>query len=423
LPIVTSPRILFKGWSLDGRYLAFLTQTREDVVSSLESTAVFGSLPGTMHFYDVETGEHCQYSRSNQIGLDFNRWFGWLPEARLVVLTRTGKLSLLESPCSNETASTLPGISAPVDEVFLGDAGGRFILFRGESGCWLYDTPRLTATALPRCARSASFSPSGDRLALSIHQRASNYLTVVVDTSTGKATRTIEWALAGEAGELVGPTWLDDRRFLISPTNAGPLLVTLGADFSVDQVAGTFFDLPGSPDQTSQAILSLDGKAFHLLLTDLPAGNSAGEGSVWLYHPESQTVEKLVYPAASFSAGGRYLDLVKFLLVNETEELEHWLRNVDPPQSKAVRLTSADDQDFPSLSADGRAAIARLAEPGSPTTLIVESVASGNILGFWFVDPYIYQFYWSPTGEILTALGDGGPGRDQALYLISAPEG
>jgi hypothetical protein len=434
---MTSTRIFLNGWSPDGRYLSFLSQTREEMVDSLDGEGLGGPLPGTVHFYDVETGEHCQYpqtqrnsrtegetpaeSGDNQPGLDFNRWVGWLPEGRLLVLTRSGELGVLDSPCSKGTPSTLPGLAEPVEEVFLGDAGGSWLLIQGESGCLLYDIPGATALPLQGCARSASFSPGGDRLAINVHQLGSNFSTLVFDTSTGKSTRTIEWTFTGEAGDLAGPIWLDARRFLISRTDAGPQLVTLGADFQIQAIAETFFGVPGSANQTSEVFLSPDGNAFHLLLINLQSVDSAGEKSAWLYHSESQHVEKLHFSSADFSPGGRYLDLVKSLIVNEIEELEHWLRNVDPEESKAVRLTATDDQNFPSLSQDGRVAIARIAEPGSPTTLIVKSVSNGEVLETWFVDPYTYQLFWSPTGGVLAALGDGQPGGDQALYLLSTP--
>jgi hypothetical protein len=256
-------------------------------------------------------------------------------------------------------------------------------------------------------------------LALTIRENGAGTSTSIFDTSTGKLTRSIEWAFTGEVGELPGPVWLDDSRFLIPRTDKGPQMVTLGADFRVRPVAETFFGIPGLASQYVEVATALEGaNAFHLLLMELRIEGRGGTRA-FLYHSENNVVEELRYPSGDFSPDGQYLDLSKPVVVNDIEELEHWLRPVDPLGSKETRFTSTEDQNFPSLSPDGRIAVARLVEPGSPTTLLVQDATSGETMKAWFVDPYTFTFSWSPTGEVLAATGAGLLGGEQALYLFT----
>jgi hypothetical protein len=108
------------------------------------------------------------------------------------------------------------------------------------------------------------------------------------------------------------------------------------------------------------------------------------------------------------------------VVVNEFEQIERWIRPVDPPGSKAVQLTSIEEQDSPSLTEHGLAAIARLAEPGSLTTLLVKDALTGEVIQNWFADPYAFNFHWSPDEDYLAAVGTALQGGEQAIYILLA---
>lgn len=421
-PVTTSFGIIFISWSPAGRYLSFLTQTLEEAASIPADEDALGPLPGTVHFHDTETENTCQYPRNNPLGLDFYRWFAWLPDSRLLVLSEAGDLVEIEGPCTNRSPQVLLDLVEPVTDVLTSSADGRYHLLQGESGCWLFDVNAAAPLPLERCSLESSFSPSGDRLVAHL-KNAEGYITTIINTSTGRTVRSISWSLTGgpdpSAGRpLPGPYWLDNRRFLIYPTDAGPLLATLGASFQVQRVAETLFGITGSSSQTVEAAISPDGSSFHLLLKEV-TGPDARSARIFLYHSENNQVERIQYAGATFSPGGQFLDLWRAVEQGDLEETEHWLRPVDPPESESVRFSLTEDQDSPALSVEGLAAVARIAEPGSLTTLLVKDAASGEVLWNWFADPNIYNFYWSPAGDRFAAIGTALLGGEQALFLFT----
>jgi len=421
-PVTTSFGITFISWSPDGRYFSFLTQTLEDAASSPAGEDSPSPLPGTVHFYDTETENTCQYQQNNPLGLDFYRWFAWLPDSRLLVISEAGDLVEIESPCTNRPPRTLHDLAEPISSAVTSSADARFHLLAGESGCWLFDLIAATSLPLERCSLESSFSPNGDRLA--VHSRNSGgYTTTIINTATGRSVRSIPWTLtfgpSPSAGTgLPDPSWLDNRRLLIYPTDIGPLLATLGASFQVEPVAETLFGIDGSSFQYVEAAISPDGSSFHLLLKEV-TGSDDRSARIFLYHSENNEVERIQYDGASFSPGRQFLDLWRAVELGDLEETEHWLRPVDPPESEPVRFTSTEEQDSPALSLEGLAAVSRIAEPGSLTTLLVKDAASGEVLWNWFVDPYIYNFYWSPAGDRLVAIGTALLGGEQALFLFT----
>lgn len=421
-PVTTSFGISFISWSPDGRYLSFLTQTLEDAASSPAGEDALDPLPGTVHFYDTDSEDICQYQQNNPLGLDFYRWFTWLPDSRLIVLSKAGGLVALDRPCPDRPPRILLDLSEPISDVLTSSADGRLHVLQGESGCWLFDVSAADALPLARCSPESSFSPNGDRLAVN-SSKDEGYTTTIINTATGRPARSISWSLTGSPDPsartaLPVPSWLDNQRLLIYPTDTGPLLVTLGAGFQVQLVADTLFGIAGSSFQFAEAAISPDGSSFHLLLEEV-TGLDARAARIFLYHSENNQVEKIQYARASFAIGGEFLDLWRPVELGDIEEAERWLRPVDPPGSESVRLTSTEEQDFPALSIEGLVAVARIAEPGSLTTLLVKEAASGEVLWNWFVDPYIYHFYWSPTGDHLAALGTSLLGGEQALFLFT----
>ena len=428
-PILTSPGLYSRGWSPDGAWLAYLTQTEEDLLNSPIGEGFLGPAPGAIHFLDTRSGESCQYPQENERGLLFNRWFAWLPDGRLATLTAQGELVALDSPCQEENPAALLADETgpqPIDEVLAASGDNAILLARGASSCWIVDLRQESATPVASCSREASFSPDETYLSVDIDAEP-EYRTDVYQVETGEQAGSVAWQFsAGGLGNLPAAEWLDENRFVIFRTDRGPLMVNVSAGFETQPVAPAFFGIEGHAYQYPDILVSPDGEIFHLLLTDLGLEVS-GETQLYLYHSENEQVENLSFAEGEFTPGG-FLKLLRISNASGSEQYTYRLRPVDPPESEARLVVSPEDQPYPGFSQDGEL-IARaspssdqlLDQPAgsrSPVTIAVLGSADGDVRQEWLVGAYTFTFEFSPEDRYLVALGSPLSGGEQALYLL-----
>lgn len=435
-PILTSPGLYFLGWSPDGAWLTYLTQTELDLLDSPVGEGIRGTPPGTIHFLNTQTGEDCQYPQENENGLLLNRWFAWLPGGRLITLTAEGGMVAMNSPCQGGTPEALLPTNLnlePLEEVYAASQDNQVLLAKGADFCWIVDLLQASAAAIGACTPQASFSPDESYLSVDFDNEP-DYRTEIYRVETGQPAGSVDWQFsAGGLGFLPAPKWLDESRFVIYRTDQGPLQVDVEAGFQVQEIAPTFFGIEGHAYQYPDVLVSPDSANFHLLLTD-PGPEASGEQTrLYLYHSENEQVEELPYVGGSFAPGGN-LSLLASSSDGGFERSSHWLRPVDPPGSEARLIASVDDQAYLGVSPDGEL-IARASPssdqlrnqpPGSTAraNITVFDATSGTVLLEWRVDAYTFTFAFSPDNRFLAAVGTPITGGLQALYLLpSEPDG
>lgn len=434
-PILTSPGLYFLGWSPDGAWLAYLTQTELDLLDSPVGEGIRGTPPGTIHFLNTQTGEDCQYPQENENGLLLNRWFAWLPGGRLITLTTDGGLVAKNSPCQEGSLGPVlpPNLGlGPLEEVYAASQDNQVLLTKGGSTCWIVDLRQGSATIIPSCSPEASFSPDESYLSVDIAAEP-EYRTDVYRLAKGELAGSVDWQFSvGGLGFLPPPEWLDESRFVIYRTDQGPLMVDVEAGFQTQPIAPTLFGIEGHAYQYPDVLVSPDSDNFHLLLTD-PGPEASGEQTrLYLYHSENEQVEELPYVGGSFAPGGN-LSLLASSSDGGSERSSYWLRPVDPPGNEARLFASEEDQAYLGISPDG-VLIAR-ASPSSDqlrnppagskseATITVFEANSGSVLHEWLVDAYTFTFAFSPDNRSLAAVGTPVSGGLQALYLLPLEQG
>jgi hypothetical protein len=253
-------------------------------------------------------------------------------------------------------------------------------------------------------------------------QEPPGYTTTINRLADGEDIISIPWAfnLAGP-GEVLTPTWVTDEHLLIPQSNKGPLWISLDKSDTaqVQSLSETYFDLPGNELQSATAAQA-GGTGFHIAL-QVP-GSGTTPSQIELYHSEDGTVENLPYSQASFTANGQLLELL-----SSTNDL--WVRNVDPPGSKAQKIMEASDQQPPGWTSDRKLiAIARGPTLQSPVAIIARSIPDGTVRYTWQMSGqygfYNYdQFLWSPDKRFLAVAGmDANNEFSQALFVLSTAD-
>lgn len=421
-PLMTGAGFRDVTWSPDGAWLSFLSQTPEDVARSPGGEGYLGPFPGTVHFLNVRTGERCQHPEDNAEGLVFILGTVWLPDGRLGVLSQSGELVALQSPCASDTVTTMGPFPERIEAMYGSSQDNTTLLLRGETRCWLFDALQGSVHPIDVCSRDLSFSPAQSLLGMTISEDGINYTTQIVALSTGERAYTLPWRFSeGGLGSLPGPIWIDEQRFVVYRTDEGPLLVTLGEPPQIQAIAPDFFGIPGAAHQTADAAAITGSDAFHILLNDY--GPDYSETTIWLYHSETGETEAVPYAYAYFSSEGDYLDLRRSVNVEGFEQLERWSRPIDPPGSAAQPAIDLINQDITAQSRSGELA-ATASEPTveRKTELTIQSVADGAILqAYPLGEYYIYQITWSPDQRWLAAEGYT-TWENQALFLIPYPD-
>lgn len=403
------------AWSPDGQYLAFFSQTAEDLASQKGSDG--GPILGTFNIYNPRTGETCQYAQKNESGLRFNQWHAWLPDGRLASAVSGGKIAVLNQPCGSATL-LVKNVPAGAEEVLGSANNGKTFLLSGPNGCWLYSIALKKTARLASCSRDFSFSPDGAYLGMTSRQDGIHYLTSIYQVPGGKPLAEIPWTYSsGGLGNFPGPVWMSSQQIIVLRTDIGPLQVTLGKKTKIDPIS-SLVGIPGTANQAATTVTASGGAYTHILLHDYGASYTTSDN--WLYHPESGEVEEISFDDVAFSADGRSLNLVRRIHSGDYEQSERWQRAVDPSGSEPARLPETDTQDFPAWSLDGKLyAIAVQPEAFAPVTLSVRSGQDESVQKSWLLKPFSYQLSWSPDASFIVALGLAQSPGDNALYILS----
>jgi WD40 repeat protein len=387
-PVLSGENIMQLEWSSDSQWLTFLTQTAQEA-DSIPPENYSGPITGTLHLYNVQTGQNCAYPMENPHRLKLNAWHTWLPDDRLATLDGRGQVLALQPPCSNQVA--------PVSA-----------------------RERLTLQFYDPNHPDQTFSPKGSYRGFNQKdQEQDQYKTIIERRSNGDLVATFDWRYSDVgSANLVGPAWISDDQFILPHTNAGPLLVTLAQNLQAVPVAPTFFHMDGSASQSAAGLYAPD---LHLLLSNIVTDTTQAE--VRLYHSQGKDVENLLYTYGAFAPGGGAL-----ILGNAAGE--RWMRPLDPPASPVVKFLETTDQPFPAWSEDGqRVAIASKPDVDRPVSIRVLEAPSGVLLYTWRLGgQYGYYNYtqlaWSPDLSYLAAVGsDLNNPQVRAIFLFEFPAG
>lgn len=378
-------------WSLDSNWLAFILQSQQDLAGHPLTTEVPGPPAGTFHLYNPLTAEGCAYPADNERKLDFNSWHAWLPDGKLAVQTSSGTLIALDKPCDGNVVALTAKEKELVEPV----------------------------QPLP----PGAIDSPGSVYRETTQQEPPGYTTTINRLPDGEDIISIPWTFnLGGPGEVLTPTWVTDDQLLIPQSDQGPFWISLDSTdkAQVQSLSETYFDLPGNELQSASAAAQAGGTGFHIAL-QVP-GSGATPSQIELYHSEDGAIENLPYSQASFTANGQLLELL-----SSTNDL--WVRNVDPPGSKAQKIMDANDQQPPGWTSDRELiAIARSPTLQSPVAIIARSIPDGVERYSWQMSGqygfYNYdQFLWSPDKRFLAVVGtDANNEFSQALFVLATAD-
>jgi hypothetical protein len=428
-PLVTGQDIGgWRNWSPDGVYFFFtLVEAAEDPQSDRVYTSV--------NFLNVETGEVCRHP-DQHLGYYGSNQVHWLPDSRLLIVTESQGLQIY-IPCQDEIESIGNRIPETVYPIFTsGRESGAFFLLQGEAHYWLLERDTLQARRLeepapgPERTDRQVWSPSGAQVSIiqsAGEGEAREDILTIVAADSGRVVHRIRLPNASEYGPPSAEWLLEDKIFVWSFNETGPLLVDLvggqpriisvkqellGLDISIpDEVHGTAY----MADQTS-------GNFFIALRTNKP-----GVDALLIYYSETGEVKRwqedghyyLFFPGDQFVFLNRWEDEP-----NYTDEfIMIW---VAEPERSPQRLVVAGHTPrnynllWPRLLPGGD----RLAF-GSSQGVSLASLPDGQLLNFWSLeserDP-MPSLYTSPDGRyiVVTAMipKEDFTRPDSALYLI-----
>lgn len=390
-PVLLGEHFTLLDWSPDSSSLAFMLQTQKDLATLPAATEVPGSPAGTFHIYNALTSEGCDYPADNERLLDFNSWHAWLLDGKLAVQTNSGTLIALDKPCNGKVVALTAKEKELVNPVQSIPPGA-------------IDSP-------------------GSVYRETTKEEPPGYTTTISRSTDGEDIISIPWTFdLGSPGDVLTPTWVTDEHLLIPESDKGPLWISLDSSESpqVQPLAQALFNLPGDAKQSAAGASQAGSIDFHIALKVPGSGTTPSQ--IELYHSENGTVENLPYSQASFSAKGQLLELL-----SSTNDL--WVRNVDPPGSKAQKIMDANDQQPPGWTSDRKMiAVARKPTLESPVAIIVRSIPDGVVRYIWQMSGqygfYNYdQFLWSPDKRFLAVVGtDANNQFSQALFVLSTAE-
>jgi hypothetical protein len=383
-PFATGADLAGRGlWSPDGQWFFFdLVEAGADPLSDRRMT--------TANFLDPATGEVCQQEQAFLGPVNLSDQARWLPDGRLLLVSQDEGAQVL-APC-RETLSLGDRFSEPVLSLPARDSEDRYALLQGKSRYWLLDTGTLSARPLegllPGEQDRQVWSPSGEQLA--IYQPApgdqpTGGRITLLDAESGELFRTIELPAGGEVSLL---DWLLDETiyvWIFSETGTGPVLVDLaGSEPRVITVLPELFGLDlVYPDEFSAdtAVAEESAGTYHIAFKV----NTASDKATYLYHSESDQVEKLpveghtylIFPHGDleplFLAEDEptYTDEFDLIWVDEAERgIQHLSVSGHTPRDDPIL--------WPRMVPDG----SQIAFTSSQGVSLV-SIPGGQLLGFW----------------------------------------
>lgn len=426
-PFATGAGLAGRGlWSPDGQWFFFdLVETGADPLSDRRVT--------TVNFLNPATREVCQQDQTFLGPVNLSDQARWLPDGRLLMVSEDEGAQVL-APCG-ESLSLKDRFSEPIVSLPARDSEGRYMLLRGESQYWLLDIDILNARPLeglvPAEQDRQAWSPSGEQLAIyqpAPGDQATGGQITLLNAESGEVIRTIELPAAGEVSLL---DWLLEKTLYIwnfSEKGTGPVLVDLdGSEARVITVLPELFGLDlVYPDEFSAdtAVADQSAATYHVAFKV----NTASDKATYLYHSESDQVEKIPVE------GHTYLifpdgDLEPLFLAEDeptyTDEFD--LVWVDEAERGIQQLGVAGHTPrdnpilWPRMVPDG----SKIAFASSQGVSLV-SIPEGRLLGFWKLegggDPR--RAMASPDSKFLVVPAqaqnaDGSASRSD-FYLIPA---
>ena len=382
-PLITAPRILFAGWSLEGDWFTYHTFTPEqDAELDLIVEGPISYPPASLHFYQVSSGETCLYPRLVEVGSGSPTW---LPDGK--VLLRVSGTWFQGSPCRDDFSNV--------------------------------SDPEFVQAHLPDPGLSPQSTYRAKRVYECRDGLVHNTLTIT-RVATGQQVNLIKWLeeerIGSCSGQSPGGDWVSDELFLIPETlDQGPLLVKAGQ--GTTQIAVELFgqQITSCNEESCRSYYASSLPAdsspdSHYLLL---AGNRYGaQQQYFLYHPENGEIEKLPYPAIWWSG---YSPDGSWLLVDDRpgDHKNLWFRPVDPPGG-AFRLFITAAQ-YLTWSPSGR----KIAITGWNRTISVFSFPQGMALGSWDIGGYDLGSVWSPDEKNIVLIGSNFEEDVLALAEIS----
>lgn len=242
-PIFTGGDLQFVGWSPDGRYLAYYEYTEEQVAES-PAEGLRGSYPGTLVFYDTQTGAKCtDYPYSGFFayeGAGSGSPWRWLPNGQLLLSLPDGQLLQTEAPCqAGENFAAL--FPAPISSIGNLSPNEQWLILESNAQYWLYDWSAHIAQPLAELQTEAFnnlvWSPDSQHISVTL---AGNYTgdrspvggTRVIDVATGEIIAQYDWEPANALdGTFGGPVWINNEEFVVTLSlDQGPFLMNLNGD-------------------------------------------------------------------------------------------------------------------------------------------------------------------------------------------------
>jgi hypothetical protein len=233
-PLLTAESITGIGWSPQGSYFAFSMVEKSDDPRSDREFAV-------IQIFNPNTGEICQTDLRYLGGMRVNtrEMAAWLPDERLLAVMPDLTLAIL-NPCEPGYVEVGSGLIDHAIDIPSSTGSSDWILVRGETSFWIFDPTNHSLHKLEAVSANlpvrywASWSPSGERLALVIPSEAAVNL-YIFDAATGIVEQVIPLDISPDNYPPMAEWVMEDQVFIWDHSEAGPVLVSVlsdGVDFT-----------------------------------------------------------------------------------------------------------------------------------------------------------------------------------------------
>jgi hypothetical protein len=427
--------ISFGGWSPGGGALAFSVVDKPDP----ESERLFQ----TLRFLNVNTGELCQYPDTYQGTMDIRPQIAWLPDGRILVVTDHNDV-VLHTPCVDKATTISDAFPEPILSIAAQSPDNSTLLLRGQNAYWLFEAATQAVlqveglaptTTEPYDVNRCDWSPSGSRVAISTPGSATyeaGSTVYLVNVQTGQVEQTIELDFAGE-GSAPHPEWLvSDQLVIWVGSDSGPVQITLGPGTpQIVPIIPEIFGLDIKYPDDMEAIATVEDQVadtYHIVM----ALGSPDSNTVYLYHSETEAVEKLPHERTTFLffPNGSWTRMPKRDWDNPAGAPgsvdEFQLVWVDSDQeARRLVVEGHIPRQYPDLNAVWLADTSQMIFSSSQGVSMV-SIPDGALLDFWELEGYdgsAYPYLFvSPTGDVMLAVAPlsdpDGQLTGEGLYLI-----
>ncbi len=337
--IATASRIFPHNWSPGSEALAYWTFSEEE-------SEQFTYPPGTLHFFDINTGQTCAYPEQVDYSYD-NSPIVWLPDGKIIAIT--GDVAVgdgqvrISTLCNDDFEMLTEQFPVPITGIAAHNASYTQIVLNSSRGILLYNYDTQSNIQIDEAVQGSqragySWSPSNELLAISDVVAMPSYfemVTYVVNTQTGLVEDSVEWRAFDAEGSFEGPVWLGEKQFLIQNTlDQGPLLVTTGEE--VQQLIPDVFDDKDVSDLSNVQTVARNisgSESYSIAFVNVGA-------TLTLYHSKLEETEELPFQRLlSWSPDGKWLILSGSTSTERSSGV--YLREVNP-ESEAKLLFNGE---------------------------------------------------------------------------------